>query len=135
MRLIPLVFLALAAGCGEEGPPRGETPAPAPASAAARRPEVRAVRVTPVAAAVVEDGTGARVPAPRPVAVDLVADGWPGRALDPVLEIDGRRFHDYGFPAPGVIRFVVADEALVPPGAELAVQYGDDIGSRRVVRR
>lgn len=107
---------------------------PAPA-----RPAVRAVNVTgftvrPIAVARGEDGAGAQVAATSPVAIDVTADAWPGRALDPVLWIGRLHFHDYTFPARGVIRFIAADATLVPDGVPIAVQYGDDAGSRVVVR-
>lgn len=90
------------------------------------------VRLGAVEAA--EDGLGATIAASDAVAIDLDARRFPPRALDPVLEV-GRdlRFRHYTHPAPGVLRFVVADGAVLERGEELAVQYGDDARSRVVL--
>ena len=77
-----------------------------------------------------EDGLGDIVTAPRPVAVDIVATRWIGRALDPVLEVDDRRFRQYVHPGPGLIRFVLADAAWLDEAQVIAIQYGDDLKSR-----
>ncbi len=101
-----------------------------PAPAALERPLVRAY---PVEIAEGEDGRGNVVAAAQPIAVDLDARRFPPRALDPVLHVGELRFTRYSHPRPGVLRFVVADRALLPQGAEVAVQYGDDASSRVVV--
>jgi hypothetical protein len=80
-----------------------------------------------------EDGRGETVAASRPVAIDLDARRFPPRALDPTLHVGELRFLRYAHPRPGVLRFVVADRALLPAGAEVAVQYGDDPDSRVLV--
>ena len=83
-----------------------------------------------------EDGHGHTVTAPAdPHALDLHADGWPGRALDPVLHVGDLRFHRYSFPAREVMRFVVDDVGRLPVGAEAWLQWGDDEASRIVLTR
>jgi len=118
-----------------EGPTRlaqeGQQPAPAPAP---RRIEGARLEVSPIEAEQGEDGRGSLVPAVRPVALDLRSEeGWPGRALDPVLHVGQLRLTHYQHPAPDVLRFVVADGALLPAGAEVFLQYGDDVASRVVL--
>lgn len=105
----------------------GEAPVP---PATTDRPLVVA---HPIDADEGEDGRGATIAATRPVAIDLDARRFPPRALDPVLNVGELRFVHYTHPQPGVLRFVVADRALLPEGAEVAVQYGDDAASRVVV--
>jgi hypothetical protein len=80
-----------------------------------------------------EDGRGAIVPAARPVAFDLDARRFPPRAMDPVLHVGELRFVHYEHPRPGVLRFVAADAAALPEGAEVAVQYGSYADTRTVV--
>ncbi len=104
-------------------------PEPVP-SLAQDRPPIAAHLVR---AAEGEDGHGNTVEAPNAVAIDLDAHRFPPRALDPVLSIGQLRFTHYSHPHPGVLRFVVADRALLPEGAEVAVQYGDDASSRVVL--
>lgn len=92
-------------------------------------PTVRALaatglRVSPVDVGEAEDGTGQIVVAVRPVAIDVLAPAWGGRALDPVLEIGGLRFHHYSHPGPGILRFVAADGDALPDG-EVAVRWGE----------
>ncbi len=78
-----------------------------------------------------EDGFGQVIPATRAVALDVRADSWPGRALDPVLMVGQElRFSHYTHPAPGVLRFIAADVASLPPGASVHVQWGDVESSR-----
>lgn len=99
-----------------------------------RRVEVMELELAPVEVAEAEDGRGATVPADDPVALDLrSADGFPGRARDPVLHVGSLRFHRYSHPAPDTLRFVVASRSLLPAGARVALQYGDDEASRVVV--
>jgi hypothetical protein len=101
-------------------------PQPQPAVVAPRR----LVTVAPTDAAEGEDGRGNLVPATRAVAVDLDARRFPPRALDPALHVGQLRFTRYRHPGPYVLRFVVADAALLAPGAQAFVQYGDDAASR-----
>lgn len=105
--------------------------APSEATAMHRTASFTRVRLGAVAAA--EDGLGATVAASAAVAVDLDAHRFPPRALDPVLEVGRLRFRHYTHPAPGVLRFIVADGAVLERGDELAVQYGDDVRSRVVL--
>ena len=71
---------------------------------------------------------------PDPRALDVHAPTR-GRALDPVLRVGGLHFHDYTFPARGVMRFVVDDVARLRAGDEVSVQWGDDVSSRIVLSR
>jgi hypothetical protein len=80
-----------------------------------------------------EDGHGNLVPAPAPVAIEIAAEAWPVRALDPVLRIGELEFKRYTFPRINVLRFVAADVDALPDGAEVSVQYGADAQSRVVV--
>lgn len=119
-------------------PPRGAsgTTNAAPAAGSTTGPSVRGVRVTRVTAARGEDGAGHLVSAVHPVAIDVIADAWVGRALDPALVIGGLVFHQYEHPALDTLRFVVADDGVLPRGpSDIAVQYGDDAASRVVVAR
>ncbi len=61
------------------------------------------------------------------------ADGWPGRALDPVLTVGNERLTRYDHPEPAVSR-VFTDGRALAPGAPVVLQYGDDPTSRIVVR-
>jgi hypothetical protein len=134
MRLASLLLLAACAADPPASPPPAAT---GPRAVAPRgAPSITEVRVRPVATQRAEDGRGNVIEAPRPIAIELRAPGgWPGRALDPVLHVGELLFREYTFPEPEVIRFVAADEALVPAGAAMAVQYGDDLASRVEVRR
>lgn len=107
--------------------PPSSTAAPAPASS--RPPFVARV----VDATHGENGRGEVVPAASPIAFDLDAGPWPVRAMDPVLLIGELRFRHYTYPSPGLLRFIAADRATLPEGAEVAMQWGDDASSRRVV--
>ncbi len=112
---------------------RGE-PEPPPPAPMVRRVAVTGLDVVPLDAPEGEDGRGAMVPATDAVALDVVApDGFPGRALDPVLYVGQLRFTRYSHPTPDRMRFVVADRAVLPEGAEVALQWGDDRESRVVV--
>ena len=68
-----------------------------------------------------------------PIAFDLDASEIPPQSADPVLLVGELRFTRYTHPALGVLRFVAADRASLPEGAEVAVQMGDDEATRRVV--
>jgi hypothetical protein len=86
-----------------------------------------------VEAAEGEDGRGNTVRAVRPVALDVRADAWPGRAFDPVLLVGDLVFRHYTHPAPGVLRYVAADAARLPEGATVAIRWGDDAATTRPV--
>src|SRR5688572_19893421 len=61
----------------------------------------------------------------KPGAFEVQAtDGWPGRALDPVLAIGNETFREYDFSARDTIRFVIPDTSALPDGAAVHVQYG-----------
>ena len=77
-----------------------------------------------------EDGRGETIAAARPVAIEITAEAWPVRALDPVLHVGDLELRHYTFPRLNVLRFVVADRALLPVGAAAWIQYGDDTASR-----
>lgn len=77
-----------------------------------------------------EDGAGGRTRAPLAVLVDLDARRVPPRGLDPVLHVGPRVLRHYEHPRVGVLRFVLAADALPPDGAALFVQYGDDETTR-----
>lgn len=116
----------LAAGLA--GDPSGE-----PAAGRLTKPRLE---ITAITAAEAEDGGGRRVVTPTaPRALDLHAESWPGRALDPVLRVGELRFRHYTFPAKGVMRFVVDDVARLRDGDEVSLQWGDDATSRVVVTR
>jgi hypothetical protein len=132
---------AAVADPGVPGDPAGSTvapPATAPATASPRTVPQSApwtVRVTgfavlPSEATEGEDGRGATVPAVRPVALEVYADSWPGRALDPVLEVGDLVFRRYRHPDVGVLRFVAADADALPAGAPVFVRYEDDASTR-----
>jgi hypothetical protein len=95
-----------------------------------RRAAVTGVEVIPVDVESAEDGRGATIPARAPVAIEIAAEAWPVRALDPVLHVGDLEFRHYTFPRLNVLRFVAADAALLPAGAAAWVQYGDDASSR-----
>ncbi len=67
------------------------------------------------------------------VAIDLHAESWPGRALDPVLTIGQLTLTEYEHPSKQVLRFVVSDASELVAGSEVVLQYGDDIKSRVVI--
>jgi len=119
----------------EPAPSAVETAAvPAPAEPEAK-PMVRRAVVTSVSVARVddeqaEDGRGAMIAAKAPVAIEIAAEAWPVRALDPVLHVGDLEFHHYTFPRLNVLRYVAADAALLPAGVAAWVQYGDDVSSR-----
>ena len=111
------------AGTTEPGTPRDDQPPAAPPPAPARdlRLEVHAID-----AAQGEDGHGNVVPATHPVALDVIADAWGGRGLDPVLEVGDRIFRHYRHPGPGVLRYVAADGGALPAGAPVRLRWGED---------
>jgi hypothetical protein len=112
--VLTLAFTFMAA-CTESS---SQPPAQRPSTAAAQ-PAVRSVQISNVHVASLADGT---------FAIDLTASpGWPGRAQDPRLTINGTIARDYSFPAPHVMRFIVAQ---AHSGDQVALQFGDDVGSR-----
>ncbi len=134
------VLFAFAACARADSPSRRPVPperAPAvattPPETPATHPRVLRVAVLPAQVSAAEDGRGNMIAAHDPVAIEITADDWGGRALDPVLSIGALHFHHYEHPTIGVIRFVVAERALLPAGAEASMQWGDDVGSRIVV--
>ncbi len=108
---------------------------PSSAVVAARKPAVVELRVTEISASHAENGRGAIVATKRPVALDVVAPSWRGRALDPVLSVGRLRFHKYSHPAKGVLRFIMSDVDQLVAGAEVSLQYGGDVSSRVVVSK
>ena len=59
----------------------------------------------------------------RAVRREIEAEGWPGRALDPVLHVDERRFYHYTHPGPGLIRFTLANGAWIEEAVSLSLSY------------
>jgi hypothetical protein len=151
----PIVLAGGAAAAGqgapvavETAPKEAEPIAEAPAAKAVepavegaqppkmvRRAVVTSVQVVRVDAERAENGTGAMIAATAPVAIEIAAEAWPARALDPVLHVGNLEFHHYTFPRLNVLQYVVADAALLPTGAAAWVQYGDDVASRVEVAR
>lgn len=121
------------AGLGHAAGPAAPVPAPGsdePAPPALRRPVVLGVRVVPVEAQQAEDGRGGMVAARDAVAIDVTAERWPVRALDPALHVGQLVLRHYRHVSPRVLRFVLADRSALPRGAPACVMYGDDEGSR-----
>jgi hypothetical protein len=109
--------------------------APEPATENAPPPMERRAVVTSVSIVLLdekmgEDGEGNTVEAVSPVAIDITAQAWPVRALDPVLHVGGLGFHHYTFPRMNVLRYVVADGSILPDDTEVWIQYGGDESSR-----
>lgn len=71
-----------------------------------------------------EDGRGGLVESQRRVAVDIRAPIWPGRAMDPIFEVEGFVFTRYEHPSPDVLRFIISDVGLLPAGGTGVVRYG-----------
>lgn len=93
-------------------------------------PRVTAVAIVAIDVAEAEDGRGAVVAARDAVAIDVTATRWPVRALDPVLHVGQVRLRRYRHVSPYVLRFIIADRAVLPAGVPVFVQYGDDVQSR-----
>lgn len=150
----PIVAVAILAalslsGCPRDQAPTAQAPADTPEPAAATPPESAAPedapppmirKATVLSLAVVEieadrgeDGEGNTVEAANPVAIEITAEAWPVRALDPVLHVGDLIFSHYTFPRLNVLRYVVADREILPAGAEAFVQYGADPDSRVTV--
>jgi hypothetical protein len=126
---IPVAAPATATEAEPVDPPEAEPGAPAMRKAAV----VTGVTVTRVEVAKAEDGHGLLVDAVDPVAIEIAAEAWPVRALDPVLQIGDLEFRKYTFPRVNVLRYVAADAGALPTDAQVTVQYGDDTDSRVVV--
>jgi hypothetical protein len=101
-------------------------PAAPPPTAGARNLRLE---VHPIDAAQGEDGRGNVVPAAHPMALDVIADAWGGRGLDPVLEVGNQLFRRYRHPGPGVLRYVAADGGALPEGAPVRLRWGEDSGN------
>ncbi len=113
---------------------------PVPVPVAPARPlepvAITLAAVDVASAADAEDGAGRLTSAVAAVAIDVTAsDPWPARALDPVLHVGPLHFHRYRYVDPRTLRFVVADRAALPVGADPYVQYGPDERSRVVMAR
>ncbi|HJL01887.1 MAG TPA: hypothetical protein RMH85_24015 [Polyangiaceae bacterium LLY-WYZ-15_(1-7)] len=139
----PLAVLLVAAACATSdeatpapstpsGPTRAELEAVDPATDPEPAPMPRALtdatlRLSAIDADEGEDGRGALVAAPDPIALDVERDaGWPGRAEDPSLHVGGLRFERYAFPAVTTLRFVAADQGALPMDAPVELHWGDD---------
>jgi hypothetical protein len=107
------------------GPTEPDEPAVAATPTSARPSPVRRISVHAIDVAEGEDGQGNLVPAVRPVAIDLIADAWTGRGLDPRLVVGDLAFRRYEHPGPGVLRFVVADAGTLPADEPVWLRYGD----------
>lgn len=122
---ISLLLAALGACASEDSKDVPGEPAPVaatpPVAVATPLPMPRTATITAV--------TVKRLPAGA-IAIDLAADHWPVRAVDPVLHIGSIELRDYTFPRVNVLRFVAASEDVLAPGAVAFVQYGDDARSR-----
>ncbi len=77
-----------------------------------------------------EDGRGAEHVTSAAIAFDLDAHRFPPRASDPVLHVGQLALHRYTHPRIGVLRFVLAEDALPPDGTDVFAQYGDDTETR-----
>lgn len=95
-------------------PPEGMAPVP----------DVVTVSVHALGPGAAGDGAGGTVQSGDVVAVDLLG-AFGGRALDPVLHLGQARFPGYEHPAPGVLRFRIADRAWLADRPARLV-YGDE---------
>jgi len=150
----PIIVAAILAALSLSGCPRDRVPTAQPAVdtpevAASPAPEtpggqdtmppmlkkasVLSLAVVEIEADRGEDGEGNTVEAANPVAIEITAEAWPVRALDPVLHVGDLTFSHYTFPRLNVLRYVVADREILPAGAEAFVQYGADPDSRVTV--
>jgi len=120
----------------DSAPAAGDSGTTTPAPSTGGRPpaspqpgtgiRIRGLDVHPIDVAEAEDGRGNRVPAVRPMALDVLADAWPGRALDPVLEVGDLRFRHYSHPGPGLLRYVAADADGLAEGAPVLLRWGEE---------
>jgi len=121
-----LVVALLIAACGvpdvaQQVPP--EAAADAPAAIAAPPTSAITASIASLAARELPDGLGGTIAAKAPVALSL-GGGWGGRALDPVLVVGERRFTEYEYPAPGVLRYTLPERSLLEEGGA-AVQWSE----------
>ena len=113
-------------------PEPAATPAPTPEPAPAPPPNAEpprsdvTVRTWVVGEALAEDGS-TRERHDQAVAIELTSEGWPGEAMEPTLEVQGRRFVHYTHPSPVALRFVVADPSLVPAGETAVLRWGERV--------
>ena len=136
MRCITCVFVLawVVGGCAdkvEDGGAGETTPAAtsrqvqvAPQPAKPFEPQPRDVVQPTISIVKLDDGG---------VAIDLHAESWPGRALDPVLTVGQLTLTEYEHPSKQVLRFVVSDPSQLVAGSQVVLQYGDDASSRVVV--
>ena len=110
-----------------------QAPATTNAPSEPRQPAVFGLALKRVEVERAEDGGGNTIVAKDPIALDVRADQWQGRALDPVLYVGQLHLHSYSFVNKETMRFVLADASLLVAGSEVAVQYGDDTSSRVIV--
>ena len=133
MRLFPIFFVVLA--CADT--PSIENPvttAPVMPQSNSRsiQSEVPAtpvqtvdfVRIAVMESALAEDGRGGQRMSPNAVAIEIETEGWPGRAMDPVLRVGEYQFTAYTHVSPTVLRYVVDGPELLPAGAEAVVHFG-----------
>ena len=123
MRFITLTLVLLACA---DSPDPVQPPTPV-----AQQPTVRAqpplevqARLEWVGEALAEDGTGGKRLSGQAVHVNIEREGWPGRAMEPVLLVGQLRFNSYSHVSPTVLRYVVDGPDLLPQGAEASVRYG-----------
>lgn len=115
-------------GANDEPPPAPPQAPPAiaapPGSPGSRAPTPTEVVVLPIPGVQEgEDGHGTTIAARDPVAIE-VRGHVGGQALGPELSVGQLRFVRHSYPSAGIVRFVCADRALLPVGAEVALVYG-----------
>ena len=115
------------AGASRVDVARGETPARTEQDDEAVTPLLTLTRLEDATA---EDGRGAERPQATAIAFDLDARRFPPRASDPVLHVGQLALHRYTHPRIGVLRFVLAEDALPPDGTQIFAQYGEQADTR-----
>jgi hypothetical protein len=132
MRFFYLLLLLTACAGAPSNPvaPDALEPEPVPTArtpdpVATEAQRIEEVQLLAIDTAESEDGFGNLVTSTLAIAIEIQTEGWPGKAMDPVLVVGEARFTHYSHPSPTVIRFVVADPALLPAGAEAIVRYGE----------
>jgi len=136
MRFFYLFFILSACTSAPDGV---ESTAPAPSAqrqGPVSSPEIKSianVHIVALGEATGEDGRGGQRLSQQAYAIDIETDGWPGRAMEPSLQVGEHTFHKYTHPTPTTIRFVVMEAALLPSGAEAVVRYGRDEVARFVL--
>jgi len=99
-----------------------------------RNPKILSLKVISAKVDRAEDGFGNTVNVGRdPVAIEIAANHWPVRALDPVLSVGRLQFQNYTFSKMNVLRYLLADRSLIEENAKISVQYGDDKKSLVIV--